>query len=105
MNDLVEDIHRLLVPENPKYRSLLRATHDGHAVEGSLSMDDALAAIMIRDKAKALNTELANEKLGPIKHALQIVLRRYRLSRKQRRNMVHGELVQIENGAAASSDE
>lgn len=42
LNDLVEDIHRVLV-ENEKYRAYLRAVYDAHAVEGSLSADNTLA--------------------------------------------------------------
>lgn len=93
LNDLVEDIHRLLV-EDEQYRKLLRATYDAHAVEGSLSMDNALVAMMIRDKAKEIgSTEVAEEKLAIINLALGVVLRRYKASRKQRRNMVAGEEV------------
>jgi hypothetical protein len=93
INDLVEDIHRVLVPESADYRALLRAVYDGHAVHGSLVVDDVLAAQMVHAKAIELGTELGTEKLGPIKHALNIVLRRYKMSRKQRRNMVEGQIV------------
>ncbi len=100
LNDLVEDIHRLLV-ENERYRSLLRATYDAHAVEGSLSMDNALVAMMIREKAREIGSEIAapkpghpqGEPLAVINLALGVVLRRYKMSRKQRRNMVEGEIV------------
>ena len=98
LNDLVEDIHRALVNESEKYRSLLRATYDAHAVEGSLSMDNALVAMMIRDKAEKIgSTEVAGEKLAIINMALGVVLRRYHASRKQRRNTVGGEEVPTEN--------
>lgn len=93
LNDLVEDIHRQLVNESERYRALLRATYDAHAVEGSLSMDNALAAMMIRDKAKDIGSEVAGEKLAIINMALGVVLRRYKASRKQRRNTVGGEQV------------
>jgi len=94
LNDLVEDIHRMLVNESDVYRALLRATYDTHAVEGSLSMDNALVAMMIRDKAKAIDSsEVAGEKLAVINMALGVVLRRYHASRKQRRNTVGGEEV------------
>jgi hypothetical protein len=97
LNDMVEDIHRVLV-EDEQYRRLLRATYDAHAVEGSLSMDNALVAMMIRDKAKELNSkEVAEEKLAVINLALGVVLRRYKASRKQRRNTVGGEQVPNEN--------
>jgi hypothetical protein len=94
LNDLVEDIHRVLVNESERYRSLLRATYDAHAVEGSLAADNVLAAMMIREKAKQIgSTEVAAEKLAIINLALGVVLRRYKMSRKQRRNMVGGEEV------------
>jgi hypothetical protein len=99
LNDLVEDIHRMLVNESEEYRALLRATYDAHAVEGSLSMDNAVAAQMIRKKAKDIgSTEVANEKLAIINLALGVVLRRYHVSRKQRRNMVGGQEVPSDNG-------
>jgi hypothetical protein len=98
LNDLVEDIHRELVGDE-KYREYLRAVYDAHAVEGSLAADNVLAAMMIRDKAKARSiTEVANEKLAIINMSLGVVLRRYHASRKQRRNMVAGEEVPSENG-------
>jgi hypothetical protein len=97
LNDLVEDIHRVLV-EDEKYRALLRATYDAHAVEGSLSMDNALVAMMIRDKAKEIGSEIADEKLAIINLALGVVLRRYHASRKQRRVTVGGEEVHNDNG-------
>lgn len=94
LNDLVEDIHRILVGESERYRGLLRATYDSHAVEGSLSMDNALVAMMIRDKAKQMNiVDIVDEKLAVINMALGVVLRRYKASRKQRRNTVGGTQV------------
>jgi hypothetical protein len=94
LNDLVEDIHRILVNEDPKYRGYLRATYDAHAVEGSLAADNVMAAMIIRDKAKSIGSiDVADEKLAVINMALNVVLRRYKKSRKQRRNMVHGEIV------------
>jgi hypothetical protein len=98
LNDLVEDIHRILVNEDPKYRSYLRATYDAHAVEGSLAADNVLAAMIIREKAKEIGSnEVATEKLAIINLSLGVVLRRYKASRKQRRNMVGGEEVPSDN--------
>src|SRR5215475_11487551 len=86
-NDLIEDLHRTLVNENPKYRAYLRATYDAHAIEGSLAADNVLAAMIIREKAKEIgSSEVAAEKLAIINLALGVVLRRYHASRKQRRN-------------------
>lgn len=92
LNDLVEDLHRELVA-NDKYVSYLRAVYDAHAVEGSLAADNVFAAQMIRDLAKERNSEIAKEKIAVISMALGVVLRRYKASRKQRRNMVAGEQV------------
>jgi len=97
LNDLVEDIHRVLVEEE-EYRKLLRATYDQHAVTGSLSFDNCKACEMIQKKAIEIgSTEVAEEKLAVINLALQVVLRRYKASRKQRRNMIGGEVVPSEN--------
>lgn len=100
LNDLVEDIHRILVNESADYRAYLRATYDAHAVEGSLAADNVLAAMMIRDKAKKMENypDVAGEKLAIINLALGVVLRRYHASRKQRRNMIGGEEVSSDNG-------
>ena len=99
LNDLVEDVHRILVNDNPKYRGFLRAVYDAHAVEGSLAADNIMAAMLIREKAKEIgSTEVAEEKLAIINMALGVVLRRYNASRKQRRNTVGGEEVPPENG-------
>jgi hypothetical protein len=102
LNDLVEDIHRILVADEedgPAYRALLRAVYDEQAKEGSLSADNIFAAIMIRDKAKALDAvhELADQKAATISKALNIVMRRYHSSRKERRYMLEGEVVPAEN--------
>jgi hypothetical protein len=97
LNDLVEDIHRVLVDDD-KYRALLRAVYDEQAVEGSLSADNTLAAMMIRERALKTDSEVGHEKLATISKALGTVLRRYKASRKQRRNMVAGEEVSSDNG-------
>jgi hypothetical protein len=97
LNDLVEDVHRILTNESDTYRKYLRAVWDSHAVTGSLSFDNCKACEMIQEKAKEIgNTEVAEEKLAIINLALGVVLRRYHKSRKQRRNMVAGE--EVPNG-------
>jgi hypothetical protein len=98
INDLVEDIHRVLVNESPEYRAYLRAVHDAHAVTGSLSFDNCKACEMIQAKAVQIgSTDVAEEKLAVINLALGVVLRRYKASRKQRRNTVGGQVVPPEN--------
>ena len=96
LNDLVEDIHRLLCDDS-KYVAYLTAIYDEQAVEGSLAADNVMAATMIRNKAKAQETEVASEKLATISKSLGVVLQRYKASRKQRRNMVAGEMVPTED--------
>ena len=99
LNDLVEEIHRKLVNEDEQYRAYLRAVYDAHAVEGSLSADNTMAAIIIRKKADELGMDdVKDEKLAIINMALGVVLRRYHASRKQRRNMLGGKEVPDENG-------
>ena len=103
-NDVVEEVHRVLVPESAEYRALLRATYDAHAVEGSLAADNVLACMMIREKAKDSGiSEIANEKLAIINMALGVVLRRYHASRKQRKNELGGEQVPTEDNGETSN--
>src|SRR5262245_30610393 len=93
LNDLVEDVHRMLC-EDEDYLDLLKAIYDEQAVEGSLGADNVMAAQMIRNRAKKIDgSEVANEKLATISKALGVVLRRYGASRKERRQTVHGEIV------------
>jgi hypothetical protein len=94
LNDLVEDIHRILVNEDEQYRSYLRATWDQHAITGSLSFDNCKACEIIKKKAKEIGSiEVSEEKLAVINLSLNVVLRRYKSSRKQRRNTVRGRIV------------
>lgn len=95
---MVEDVH-LALYEDDQYQSFLYAVYDEQAVEGSLAADNIMAAELIRDKAKKMDHgELAKEKLATIAKALGVVLRRYGFARKERRNMVRGEVVPGDNG-------
>lgn len=97
INDLVEDVHRVLVGESEEYRKFLRAVYDAHAITGSLSFDNCKACEMIQTKAVAMGIEdVAKEKLAVINFALGTVLRRYKASRKQRRNELHGRPVPVD---------
>jgi hypothetical protein len=49
---------------------------------------------MIRARATKENSPVAREKLATLVKSLGIVLRRYGLSRKERRQTVAGEIVQ-----------
>jgi hypothetical protein len=99
LNDLVEDVHLLLV-EDEKYIAFLDAVFDEQAVEGSLAADNLEAAHMIREKAVKMGSDIGKEKKATIAKSLGIVLRRYEWSRKERRNTVDGEVVrnETENG-------
>jgi hypothetical protein len=100
LNDLVEDVHRILVNESEQYRKYLRATHDAHAITGSQSFDNCKACEMIQAKAMEIgSTEVAEEKLAIINLALGVVLRRYKASRKQRRNTLAGQEVPTDNNS------
>jgi hypothetical protein len=99
INDLVDNINTELFLNDPEYKEYLRAVHDSQAKEGALSADNWSAARMVREYARenAIGGVM-NENLATIGKALNVALRRAGLSRKQRRNMVHGEVVPSENG-------
>ena len=98
INDLVEEVHLSLVTDE-RYINLLSAVGDDEAIEGSLAADNFAAASMIRDHAaKVAITAVAKAKLATINKALGIVLRRYGVSRKERRSMIGGEIIPDGNG-------
>jgi hypothetical protein len=87
--DLVQVIFHELY-ENPEFRNLLSATTSEESENGSLLVDDALASIMIRDRAWCLSDQETAErvrraKLKEITMALRIVMGRYGIGRLQRR--------------------
>ena len=99
INDLVDDAVKALFVGDEAFKALLYATHDSNSVEGSLSADNWGAAKMIRDYAIERRIDgVMNENLATIGKAMNVALRRWGLSRKQRRNMVHGEQVPDDNG-------
>jgi hypothetical protein len=100
LNDLVEDVHRALIDsdQGEKYRSYLYAVYDEQAVEGSLAADNIEAARMIRIWSSENGSELSRQKLATIAKALGVVLRRYHASRKERRQMIDGEVVPGDSG-------
>lgn len=100
LNSYVDEIHQKLwmdysdSPDAPgfKYRKLLDAVYDEQAVEGSLSIDNAEAARMIRDFARHKSHTIdyiANQKLASLVKALNIVLKRYKMTRKERAIRIH----------------
>lgn len=93
LNDHVDDAHVALWADKD-YRALLDAVYDEDAVEGSLSADNLLAAGMIRDQAKRqANPQLSTKKLATIVKALNVVLRRYGIARKDRAVTVGDEIM------------
>ena len=90
-HDKVEDLHRLLFDGEQKYREYLNAVWNEQAIEGSLVIDDVMAAIMIRQRASDLYPadEIANANLDTIVRSLRVVLRRYGMSRAERRSAHH----------------
>jgi hypothetical protein len=108
LNDHVEDVHCALLSsedDGDRYRALLDAVYDEDAVEGSLSVDNALAAQMIRNYAVDQNPKhpLAGKKIATISKALGVVLRRYSMSRSERRNMIGGVVVPGNGGVTGNN--
>jgi hypothetical protein len=96
INDAVEEIHKRLVDGDTsgQYLRYLFAVYDEQAVEGSLAADNIESARMIREKARTIEGHsLQDEKLATIAKSLGVVLRRYHLSRRERRQMVDGRIV------------
>jgi hypothetical protein len=82
--------------EDEQFQSYLDAVYDEQAVEGSLSIDNAKAAELLRDKAIKTGSRVGQEKLATIVKSLNVVLRRYGFSRNERRNLVAGKVVNPE---------
>ncbi|MBX8688675.1 hypothetical protein GO011_14665 [Mycobacterium sp. 20091114027_K0903767] len=92
LNDYVEDVFLVLYrDDHPDFKALLDACSDEDAVEGSMLADDYLAARMIRDAAPA-GSPIKSKKLATIRHALKVVMRRYGVSRRERRELLGGTI-------------
>jgi hypothetical protein len=100
LNDVVHTYH-VAMWDDPVYRRFLEAVYDEDAVEGSLTLDNGEAARMIRERAKAADDQrLGSKKLATISKALNVVLRRYGIGRKERAREVAGQIVDMSNGGA-----
>jgi len=88
----------VILMNDEEYLSLLDAVYDEQAVEGSLNADNVMSAKKIRDMAEKRNSPLKDQKLATISKALGVVLRRYGVSRKDRRDTVDGRPVASSNG-------
>jgi hypothetical protein len=95
LNDEIESL-MLSAWEDEQFQSYLDAVYDEQAVEGSLSIDNAKAAELLRDKAIKTGSRVGQEKLATIVKSLNVVLRRYGFSRNERRNLVAGKVVNPE---------
>jgi hypothetical protein len=98
LNDRVEQYH-LDLWDDKQYRRFLDATSDEDTAEGSLAADNLEAANMIR--MAALNTKdeiLGEKKKATIVKALNVVLRRYRISRQERATRLGDENYPGNNG-------
>lgn len=94
LNDYVEEAYLHLYATNEDFKNYLYAVYDEQAVEGSLAMDNGEAVTILRDYAKAESIVIiAREKKATLVKALNVVLRRYGKSRKERKNMVGGSIV------------
>jgi hypothetical protein len=86
LNDMIEK-HHLSLYSDEDYQAVLEAVHPEQALEGSLIADDFEAARLIREHARGQGDGyVAKQKLDTIRKSLQIVLRRYGISRKERRD-------------------
>ena len=85
LNDHVEALH-LSLYEDEEYQQFIEAVYSEQAVEGSLIADDLEAARMIRDKARSIgDMTVGKQKLATLVKAMNVVLRRFGISRKERR--------------------
>lgn len=85
INDLVEEIIVRLWDNDENFMKYVEAIYDSDAVEGSLSEDDTMAALIIRDVArKEKQAEVADKNLHTIKLAMKVGLRRFGVSRPER---------------------
>jgi hypothetical protein len=93
LNDYVEDLH-VKAWANPAYQAVLEAVYDEDAVEGSLAADNLMAAQMLREIAREHDVpQVANRKLATIVKALNVVLKRFRMSRQLRAITIGGQTV------------
>jgi hypothetical protein len=85
LNDQVDQIHCKLYEEE-EYRNYLDAVYNSQALTGSTIYDDGEAGRMILDYAKSNGYPyVAQQNLTTVVKALRVVMRRYHISRKERR--------------------
>ena len=85
--DMVEDVVMGSdLASDERFIALIEAGINAEAVEGSLKADDIIAAQMIRDAAPD-GSPLKSRNLESIRFGLNVVLRRYGQSRRERREL------------------
>lgn len=94
LNDRVEDFYLLLVENDEEFMRYLNAVWDEQAVEGSIAVDEVMAAQIIRRKAVEMGSDLGRENLTTLIRSLNVVLRRYGLGRMERRHTLGGVIHQ-----------
>lgn len=87
VNGQVDEIVSRILIEDEEFRRLLEALDPEQAIEGDLKTDDHMAALKIREAAIRNGiSPLATEQLATIRKALNVVMRRYGICRKERRD-------------------
>lgn len=88
-NDSIEEAFKALWDDPERggnFRKHLDALYADEAVTGDLFMDDIKAAEMLQSFAEIRKqVEISNAKLKKVHRAMSVVLRRFGLTRKQRR--------------------
>lgn len=84
INDFVEDVFLELFEVDEEYMALIDGVSNADSVEGNTLDDDVRAAEIIRAKAP-MGSPLKGKKTAAIRYAHGVVLRRYGISRKERR--------------------
>jgi hypothetical protein len=98
LNDRVEQYH-LNLWDDKQYRRFLDATSDEDTAEGSLAADNLEAANMIRMAALNANDDyVGTKKKATLVKSLNVVLRRYRISRQERAIRLGDETFPTNNG-------
>lgn len=97
LNDDILAIHERIINDqklSKKYLEALAPVSDDQSKDGWLGFEDVTAVTMIKEYAIANSYPRVSSAQGvAIKKALNTVLRKYGMSRAQRRYMVDGEIV------------
>jgi hypothetical protein len=97
-NDHVHRVFELCYRHDPEFRAYLNEVENSAAITGAIDIDDIKACEMIQVKAQQENMDIvADAKLATIRIALHVVMNRYGLSRKVRRNTLEGKYVDPKN--------